>query len=370
MKTKTPEQYASAIYDLLGKKAAKVYTENVEECGDPTVPAEEHHHGPIGAGVSLTQFYDDLNSGLHKDVPVGAPVMMKVSGGPGMMSGMSHPGAIAFKQKCAHECEKLKHKCGKHILLDIYCKILPLDQDYIDTHHHQMSHDIDCMLDRKGMKPMEYLRSCSEKTKAPLLEFVNRSIENIGKWFMEEEDAALKDAQANNTDVPAPEAPEVPEAPSDPETPNPDDTDDITNQLVDVKSDMEYDSFVDELKKKTIDKIVADVSDIIADKKDEQKMEFDPKPIADEQAAQESAISVGIDYLTSKFMKENVNINSELNDEIVAMAIRESTLNQLDVVFKQPGSDDRSLHNRLRLGKGNIINESTAGVLMEYARHI
>ena len=73
---------------------------------------------------------------------------------------------------------------------------------------------------------------------------------------MEEAKEELKDAQENGEDVVAPTTP-------DPET-----DDEIQNQLVDIKDDTEYDSFVDTLKKKTIDKIVSDVTKIINDKKE------------------------------------------------------------------------------------------------------
>ncbi|MCM1233306.1 MAG: hypothetical protein NC489_24575, partial [Ruminococcus flavefaciens] len=92
--------------------------------------------GNTTPGTSLSQFYDNLKGELSKD-SVPAPQMMKVSPGLGHPS-PHHPGAMAWRGMAAHHCEHLKDDCRKHILLDIYCKILPLDDDYKCGHHGQM----------------------------------------------------------------------------------------------------------------------------------------------------------------------------------------------------------------------------------------
>ena len=296
---------------------------------------------------SLTRFYDDLKSELNKDKPEVST--MKVSGGGPI--GLSHPGALQYRNMAAKECEKLKDNCRKHIILDIYCKILPLDDEYKCGHMGQMKHDIDCMLNNKGMSATQYLTSAYEKTKAPLVEYVLRATDMIGRQFMEESDETLKDAQEKNIDIPAPQAPT-------------EDDKEIENQLVDIKDDNEYSTFIDKLKEKTINKIVNDVSKIINNKKEEKNMTFDPKPLADQEAEMESTISIGLNYLQSKIMTESGdNITPELQEEMIGMAIRESTLNQIDTVFKQDNSDFKSFSSRIKYGKGALINESAVNEL-------
>lgn len=305
--------------------------------------------------TELTQFYDNLKSNLAASASPKTSTMIRV-GGP---HDYNHPGADLYRRKamaCKHE---LEDKCAKHIIVDIYCKILPLDKDYVDGHHGRMCQDITSMLDNKGMSATQYLTSCSEKTKAPMLEFVQRSISNIGKAYMEEATEKLKDAQENNEDVPEPI---TPDAETDP---------DVQNQLVDIKDDIDYTCFVDQLKKKTIDKIVADVSKIITDTKEDQNMTFDPQPnagttISDVEAATESTVSVSMNYLQSKLMKENVDVDSDMRDQIISLAIRESALNQLDRVFKQPDSDFKSFYSNIRFNKGVLINESAVNYFVEH----
>lgn len=297
----------------------------------------------------LTQFYDNLKSNLASSAAP-TPSMISV----GKPNDFDNPGAELYKRKamkCRHE---LEDQCAKHIIVDIYCHILPLDQQYIHGHHGRMCQDVTSMLDNKGMTASQYLTSCSEKTKAPLLEFVQRSISNIGKSYMEEANEELKNAQQNNEDVVAPTTPDI-------------ETDDnIQNQLVDIKDDPEYTSFVDKLKQKTIDKIVSDVTKIINDKKEEENMTFDPNPeatISDVEAATESTTSVGLNYLQTKLLKESVELTEEMQDQMMALAIRESTLNQLNVVFKQPEADFKSFSSNIRFNKGVLINEAAINEL-------
>lgn len=300
--------------------------------------------------TTLTQFYDDLKSRSDQSNSTMAPGAIKVGGSPVLGASMS-PGAIAWRSKAAHECDNLKDACCKHILLDIYCKTLPLDQDYIDGHHGQMKSDIDGMLASKGTTATKYLTSCYEATKAPLLEFIIRSTNNIGRRFMEEADETLKDAQKNDIAIPEPK--------SDVEAKE------IEDQLVDVKEDNEYETFIDKLKEKTVNKIVNDVSKVINGKKEEKEMTFEPKTDA---TAMESAVSVGIDYIHQKLMTENVELTPELEEEVIGMAIREATLHELDVTFKQPEGDLRRFATKLRLGKCGVINESAITYFNESVR--
>ncbi len=306
---------------------------------------------PMPDSTSLTQFYDDLKNKLNSDPSAASSPALRVGGG--MMGGMQHPGAIVYKRKAGLACDALKDKCCKHIILDIYCKVNPLDDDYIAGHMGQMSSDVDNMLAAKGMTPSQYLTSCSEATQAPLLEFVLRAINNIGKAFMEEANAKLKDAQEQDVQVDPPEAP-------DPEA-----DDDVQGALVDVKKDTEYENFIDQLKEKTIKKIVGDVSKIIADKKEEKDMTFDPQPIAGEEAKTESTVSVAFNYIQQRMLTENVQMTPELTEQALGMAIREATLNEMNACFNQPGTDFRPYATRIRMGRGVVISESATNYFVE-----
>ena len=291
---------------------------------------------------SLTQFYNDLKAG-KPDISPEQPTVTHFIGAP------NSPGTMAWRNKALHHCNGLKDKCCKHILLDIYCKILPFDKDYIDNNQGQMRGDIDNFLAKKGMNATQYLTSCYEATKAPLLEFILRSTDNIGREYMKEADEVLKDSQGEEI-----------QEPREPETTD----DDVEGQLVDVKEDPEYENFIDKLKQKTIQKIVDDVSALIDKSKEENDMTFDTKPDQDA-VAQESAVGVGVDYLQKKLWKSNIEFTEEQREEMIGMAIREATLRQLDVVFKQPGNTFREFVSTIFYGKGVIINESALETFME-----
>lgn len=297
----------------------------------------------------LTQFYDDLKAKLDNGnnpdgntIRVGTTVPNAIS---------MTPGAEAWRNKATKESERLKEDCRKRIILDIYCKIVPLDDEYVCGHNAQMKGDVDSMLDNKGMTATKYLTSCFESTHAPLLEFILRSTDNIGRKFMEDANDTLKDAQENDLSIPESKADA--------------DSKEIEDQLVDVKTDNEYETFIDKLKEKTVNKIVNDVSKIINNKKEEKDMTFDTNTIADDEAAMESTISVGINYLQNKLFKENVEVTPDMQEDLIGMAIRESALNQIDIVFGQPMSDFRDFSSKIRFGKGAIINESAVHKIME-----
>ena len=135
------------------------------------------------------------------------------------------------------------------------------------------------------------------------------------------------------------------------------------NQLIDINKDTGIDSFMEELKEKTIKKIVSDVSKVINDKKEEKEMTFDPKP----DAVTESTISVSVDYINKKLWKENVEMSPSMLDEMFGLAIRESTLNEIDLVFNQPFSELKQFSSRIRFGKGVLINESALTYFREAA---
>jgi hypothetical protein len=290
--------------------------------------------------MDLTTFYDDLKSRHDEDntqptfntVPVNTPMAVN-----------------KWKHHAHQQADKLVDDCRKHLLVDIYCKIIPIDDDYVDGHHRDMCHDVDAMLKAKGMTPTQYFKSCSQTTnKAPLVEFVLWSTDQIGKSFYEKQEEKLKDAQEKDIEIPEEDAPNI------------DEDEDVNNQLIDVKNDPEYTTFIDKLKEKTVNKIVSDISKIINDKKEEKKMAFEPK----DEAEMESATSVSFDYLQKHMMKESVDCSS-MTEDMLGYAIRESTLNMIDQVFRQPYSDLKSFSSRIHLNKGTVINESAVNYFIE-----
>ncbi|MCM1232972.1 MAG: hypothetical protein NC489_22835, partial [Ruminococcus flavefaciens] len=218
--------------------------------------------------------------------------------------------------------------------------------------HGQMVGDVDAMLANKGCTASQYLTSAYESTHAPLLEFVLRATNKIGDLYMEAANDKLKDAQEKDIELPPPEAPSV-------------EDEDISSQLVDVKKDTEYENFIDKLKEKTVNKIVSDVSKIIAGKKEEKDMTFSTTP-SDQEAATESTVAVGLNYIMKKFMESHTDaIDESVQDNLMGLAIREATLNQMDTVFKIPGTTFREFATRIRMGHGALITESAISSFME-----
>lgn len=274
----------------------------------------------------LTKIYDDIKN--DSIVPI-KPKSLQI--GPAGLD--ASPAALAWRNKSAHNAECLKDDCRKHLIIDIYCKILPLDKEWIDGHRKQVCCDVDKMLANKDMDATQYLKSAYNATNAPLVEYLLRSTDMIGRTYMEEQEEVLKDAQDKNIEVPEPEQPTT-------------NDEDIENSLVDIKSDTEYEDFVDQLKQKTVNKIVNDISKIIEDKKDENSMTLET----------ESVVAVTMDYI------QKHNWGSELteaeNDELIGMAIREATLHEFDLVFNQPITFNECA-TRIRTGKGAVVNETS-----------
>lgn len=297
--------------------------------------------------TDLTQFYDNLKSQVS-DIPTGNPgpqPMNRFSGHP--MGATPH---MIMHSLAAKSCDKLKDDCCKHIILDIYCKIIPFDQEYIDGNMGQMKQDVDAMLNNKNVTATQYLTSAFESTHAPLLDYILRSCDAIRDAYMEDAEKKIKDAEGNNIDIPTPEAPSV-------------DDEEVQNQLIDVVKDMEYESFMNQLKEKTTNQIVGGVADILNTKKEESDMIFKPKT----ESMNESATSVALDYLSKMLIKEGVELKPGQQDEVIGLAIREATFNQMDTVFNLPGHKLKDFSSNIRFGKGVIINESVSSYFKEDA---
>lgn len=260
-----------------------------------------------------------------------------------------------WKNKVLDNCNSIKNDCAKHIILDIYFKILPLDYDYKCRNMGMLKNDVDKMLKSKNMNASQYLTSCYEKTKAPLLRYIIRNIDEIGKKYLEDSSQDLVNNKNQNGIVQ-----------QSPEIKIPDNTE-IESQIVPVKNDSEYSTFVEELKKKTVNKIVKDITGLINDKKEEKEISFN-KPTAPEmpEIKNESTIIIGMDYL-QKILWENVDIINSNQEELLGIAIRESTLNQLDIVFKQTGRYVEDFYKKIWKNKGVLINESVKDLFIEKA---
>lgn len=281
----------------------------------------------------LTQMYDDIK----KDSVAPVQPNRSLQIGPAGLD--ASPAALAWRNKAAHHAECLKDDCRKNIIIDIYCHILPLDKEWIDGHRKQVCCDVDKMLANKDMDATQYLKSAYEATKAPFVEYLLRSTDMIGRTYMEEQEEVLKDAQEKDIDVPEPNGPTT-------------DDEDIENSLVDIKSDTEYEDFVEQLKKKTVNKIVNDITKIIEDKKDENDMTFET----------ESVVGVSMDYIQKR--NWGTELTEAQNDELLGMAIREATLHEFDLVFNQPITFNECA-TRIRNGKGAVVNEASLNELIK-----
>lgn len=280
----------------------------------------------------LTQMYDDIKSDVIKPAqPIGG-VGIKI--GPGGLD--QSPAAMRWRAKAAQNAECLTDDCRKHILLDIYCKILSptADKSWVDGNQGVVASDIDKMLAAKGMTATQYLTSCYEATHAPFVEYLLNATDAIGRAYMEAQEEILKDAQDKDIDVPEPEDPSI-------------DDDDVSQSLVDIKADTEFQDFIKQLEKKTVDKIVNDISDIINDKKQENDMSFNPQG--------ESTVAPALEYVYKQHWGEE--ITEAQRDEFLLEAVREATLHQLDVVFEQGTYHDYV--SKIKAGRGAVITEST-----------
>lgn len=259
------------------------------------------------------------------------------------------PNAVVWRNNAVKERDALQDRCCKRIILDIYSNSLPLDDDYKNGNMGLLKQDMDSFLTQKNVSGIQYLKSAYEKTKAPLLEFVLRSVNAIGDKFMEEAEEEKKNAEENNITPPEPKADLSDE--------------NVDSQIVDIKDDMEYDSFMQKLKKKTIDKIVKDVSNIINNKKEEKDMEFDSDDSNSSEdlggeipELKESTVYAAMNQINSLLLNHHRHMD---NDMVMGMAIREATLNEIDQVFQQPSGVFKEYASNLRFNKGSVITEST-----------
>lgn len=281
----------------------------------------------------LLQMYDDLKNDVAKTTPAPIPPMAD-----------SQYKAIVNK-----EAEKLSADCAKKVLLDIYCRVIPLDSDYVKGNMGVVKKDVDDFLKSKDQNALQYFTSCKEKTDAPLLEFIVRNCVNIGEHFKEAAEEIRKDAKKNDINTPPPSADS--------------DSVEVKNEIEGItgneekkeKGDLEYEEFIDKIKKKTVKRIIDEVSELINNKKSSKDTELN---------LEESAVAVAMDYMTEKFLRENVELTDNQEEMIIAMAIREATLNTIDDVLNS-SSTFKEYKSNIRFGKGVVVNEGAVAFIKE-----
>lgn len=245
--------------------------------------------------------------------------------------------------------DNLVDNCAKRIIVDIYHHTLPLDDQYKDCNPEMISDDVGSMLYKKNMTPMQYFKSAYDQTHAPLLEFVIRSLNEIGRQYQEDAMEDLKDKEEKGLPLTAVDPNE----------------DKVDSQLLEIKNDSEYEAFMDALKKKTIDKIVSDVSSLIDDKKESGDMEFNSDETSDsdtEEPKLESVVVNAVNYLArQKLITEAVGEKNNFNGEDTSaipgsverapIGIAASSLDDIDLAKVNP--DVVSLVDRSTITKTN-----------------
>lgn len=389
------------------------------------------------ADTNLNQFYDTLKSELNPTAPA-KTLTYQQRATANQLYNTSSPKQLAYRAKAVQECDKFKENCAKRLLLDVYMKVLPFDPGYADSNRGQCQSDVDSMLGDKKMTAQDYFKSAYAETKAPLLEYVIRSISDLGKAYMEV--AKEKSDEAADADIELEDPPET-------------DEEDADSSIVDIKGDIEYEDFIEKLKKKTVNKIVKDISELINQKREDKEMTFSPeeppaepsnddlslestelgtegvigdikakldanrelakkeeeirrkeqekqdmlnrlredeihrnmerdmtdvinsrkwpndkvnnlvnKGVIPKQTAlaagynMESTFMIVHNYITESLAKSQI-VDPMDNEEIIGLAIRESTLNAIDCCFEMPNSKVEHFRTKIRLGNGVLVNK-------------
>lgn len=245
-----------------------------------------------------------------------------------------------YQNKITDNCAKLKEAGAKKVLLNIYMQILPLDDEYKNGHRGILKGDVDSLLNSKSCNAYTYFRDAAKNTQAPLLEYIVRCLDTMGDMYMEEAEERQKENEENNINIP-------------PEDVNPDNEEDIDNALVDINTDDDYESFVNNLKKQTIDKIVSDITELINSEDQDKNMQFNTSAVS------ESAAQVAISYLSAKQAKDPA-FHEITQDDMIGLAIRESVIYEIDHMFKQARSSFQEYTSRVKLGKSIVLERAGA----------
>src|SRR5574344_2121565 len=108
----------------------------------------------------LIDFYNNLKTTVKDDSNSQTTKLFNVN-----KPGVNVPQGLCHWKKAVNDsCNNLKNECGKRILLDIYCKILPLDDNYKQGHRREMINDIDSFLKSKNIGARDYLQQAQQIT--------------------------------------------------------------------------------------------------------------------------------------------------------------------------------------------------------------
>ena len=226
-----------------------------------------------------------------------------------------------------------EHVC-KRILLDIYCRIIPLDKSYIDGHRGELQGDIQKFLDKKGTTALQYIVDSRNKTSAPLMDYLTTAANNSKQEFVQTTTEEMNRDLKETGKLPTLRAV------------GPDFS--IENELEDIKDDPEYQAFVSKLKEKTSETVVKDVTNVLEKEAQGKDLKFNP-------TTEDSIIEQSMRFMNVKLIQENVDVNKEIEEKMIGYAIRESTLNTIDKVFNHPPRSKGSIS----LNHGYIVNTDT-----------
>lgn len=243
---------------------------------------------------------------------------------------------------------KLKDNCCHQIILNLYMKANPMDDDYKHHHYHQMSKDVDSMMSSHNMSPTQYLTAAAEKTKSPVLEYFVRGINKICDMYKEDAFVKYNDALNNDIKMTTPPAPDLSDG-------------NINKHLIDLEDDLQAQDVLTAIEDQTKSQIVNNISNLLINKKQEDDMEFDPEPNDSlGMDVEESAISVGMDFINRYMMMNEsaVTVDNDMYEEFLGLCIRESTLNEIDKCLEMASNYSITDYKyTIRSGNGTIVNE-------------
>lgn len=287
----------------------------------------------------LMNTYEQLRQ--RYDEPMGGPNPVQQSKPLIRSVNPTNPKMHAFRSQLSKEGERMREECCKRILLDIYMRTLPLDEDYVRGNMGMFRDDIDRMLTSRGMTALQYFQSAYNETKAPLLEYVLRSVDAVVGEFREDAEIGRVEADKRNMNLPVPTVAE----------------EDIERAVADITSDAEYENFIEVLKKKTIDRIVDDVSRII---ERDPITPAKPTPIAPRanlSVESASPFEVAMNHAVKLMTKINPD-KTGADDPVLATAMRESCMYTIGMVMGLEDGNMKQFESKLSLNKGVLITES------------
>lgn len=239
------------------------------------------------------------------------------------------PAIIIGRREIGKKCDDYKNQLATDIITYWRDKI---DPDDTDKNKENIQADIDLFLKGKDIGAYQYLKSAKENTNSPYIEMILNHIDDVVKQYKEEAEEELKQDVIVTKDIPDPE--------------------DIPEKNKDIKDDIETKSFIDDLRKKTINTIVSQVTKIINDSKETNNMNFSIN--TNEKV---NMIEECINWMTESALRDGKEF--KLNDDILELAIRECVMHEFDVLFKFESSNNDQFVKKIRNNKASILNESS-----------